>query len=624
MELKLKKITLDHFKGAEHKEICFNDGLTKICGVNSSGKTTISDSWFFVMANTNTALVKNPNITPIGSEDCKSNVEIELAIDDKPITLKKVQTFKTKESDGKITTSVTNKYFINDIDKTESAFNKELTEKGISMDKILVLSNPNAFLSDTSANGRKKIREILFQMAGDFSDKDLANDLGFTDIAEQLDSYSLDEIKAKSKAAIKKITDSHGANNELIESKIQGLMSAKSKANIGELQVKKDSVSEKIQNIISQLAGGDVKVETELNELKRQADSIAENEKAELRNQKDMIIANHNKLMKRKNEIESDLDNNVDLLNNLNANLASLRSEYQAVQDEVFDDETTICPTCGNRFKADKIDEMKQAFADSKKNRLVALKSKGEEVKTKRDNLLAEIDSLKYELVAVESAERDTLCQLDNLQVQIESYNALNNKEYKEIINKISELEKKLTPKTKDEMAELNTKLNEGYEELDRIKGELAITKNNESLDEQIKQLKEDRRQGEIRKAEAEKILNQVSQLELEKNTRLTSEINSKFKLVDWKLYEYQRNGEVKEICEPLIDNKPMNSCANGSLITLCKISICADLQEYFNQIVPIWCDDYSLFSSNTYSRIDVKGQLVGLIVTEDKELVVK
>ena len=101
----------------------------------------------------------------------------------------------------------------------------------------------------------------------------------------------------------------------------------------------------------------------------------------------------------------------------------------------------------------------------------------------------------------------------------------------------------------------------------------------------------------------------------------LTNEINKKFSMIDWHLYEYQKNGDIKPVCEPYIDNKPMTSAANGSLVTLAKISICADLQKHFEQTMPIWVEDYSLFSSNTESRLNVDSQVIGLVVTEDKEL---
>ena len=61
-----------------------------------------------------------------------------------------------------------------------------------------------------------------------------------------------------------------------------------------------------------------------------------------------------------------------------------------------------------------------------------------------------------------------------------------------------------------------------------------------------------------------------------------------------------------------------MTSCANGSLITLAKISICESLQKVRNQRMPIWCDDASLFSKNTLERIKLDTQFIQLIVKDD------
>ena len=59
----------------------------------------------------------------------------------------------------------------------------------------------------------------------------------------------------------------------------------------------------------------------------------------------------------------------------------------------------------------------------------------------------------------------------------------------------------------------------------------------------------------------------------------------------------------------------------NGSLVTLAKLSICSDLGKFFGHEYPIWCDDYSLFSKNTQKRLKLDAQLIGLVVTEDKEI---
>ena len=67
-----------------------------------------------------------------------------------------------------------------------------------------------------------------------------------------------------------------------------------------------------------------------------------------------------------------------------------------------------------------------------------------------------------------------------------------------------------------------------------------------------------------------------------------------------------------------------MTTSANGSLVTLAKISICNDIQKYKGVSYPIISDDYSLFSKNTEKRLEVDGQFIGLVVTEDTEIKVE
>ena len=157
---------------------------------------------------------------------------------------------------------------------------------------------------------------------------------------------------------------------------------------------------------------------------------------------------------------------------------------------------------------------------------------------------------------------------------------------------------------------------------LRQVIGELAVIERNKELDEQVEKLRQERKEGEINKADAEKTLDHVNTLKNYKDDKLSESINSKFSLVEWHLWETQRNGERKAICEPYVDGKPMSSCANGSLRTLAKVSICSDIQKSQGVAYPIFIEDYSLFSNNTLNRIDIgESQLIGLVVSEDKEI---
>ena len=103
MDLRIERIYLKNFKGIAEKEISLNGKSARICGANGAGKSSLADSFYFLFCDCNTALTKNPPITPIGAEECVSRVEMDLTLDGKPLSVAKSQKYKTKEVDGKIT-----------------------------------------------------------------------------------------------------------------------------------------------------------------------------------------------------------------------------------------------------------------------------------------------------------------------------------------------------------------------------------------------------------------------------------------------------------------------------------------------------------------------------------------
>ena len=112
MELKINRMALKNFKGAKNSELVFDGKSVKLLGENSTFKTTTSDAYFWLFTDTNTALVKNPPITPLGAEECESRVEIEMTVDGKVCTIAKSQKFKTKTDDSHFVVTKVNLFYV--------------------------------------------------------------------------------------------------------------------------------------------------------------------------------------------------------------------------------------------------------------------------------------------------------------------------------------------------------------------------------------------------------------------------------------------------------------------------------------------------------------------------------
>ena len=636
MKLMLNMIELKSFKGISHKIVKLNRDVTKIVGQNGSGKTTIGMSFAWVMGDADLELNKNPNVIPLGDTECRPYVKLWLELDGKELTVSREQIVKVKNVDGKVKTDISNVYTINDVEKGLREFSADLKGRGIDMDRFLLFSNPNTFMNDTSKKGREEMRKVLFEMTEDVSDKELAEELKLKELSTLLENYTLEEITAKNKNTIKKIKDANGANNELIDARISGIIQSKSKLDPEELGKVREEYEKELADIQAKaglLLDSDSKAKAEIAQLEGE---LIEIERAERRKIDDKIDKKVHALMAAQSEAnakKSDMiatkgamDHTYAQIDGVKESLENYRSLYKKVQDEVFDESSTVCPTCGRSYNKADVDEMRAKFEKSKTERLADYKKKGETYSKQLKKLEKEYEENKS---AYEQAEKDWKAADKKVDKLDEENNAISRvpdltkvKDYIDTENRIKELRAVLQAKGDLELQKLSSRESYLKQMIRQVDGEFAVVERNKELDEQIKRLRDERKQGEINKANAERVLSHVEQLERAKNERLTSQINSHFSTVSWRLFKTLKNGTIEQDVTPLVNGKELSSSCNGSLITAAKISICNDLGKYFNQRLPIICDDFSLFSSNTMEMLDTEGtQFIGLMVSEDKEL---
>lgn len=628
MRLEIRKITMDNFKGVVHKEIDFK-GNTKLIGQNGSFKTTTADAFYWVFANTNTALVKEPNVIPIGAEECNPTVEIECLIDGKPLTVKRVQKFRTKEVDGKITSSSTSIYSINDIDKSYRDYIADLTAKGIDMENFLIYSNPNSFLADTSKSGRDKIRKVLFQMAQEFTDLDIAKVVGAVDVIKLMEEkgYTLEEIKASSQASIKKIEAENGKNNELLDSKISGMLESKVVVDETELTYKEASAKAKIAQIeenIKALGMPNNNAEVRIAELEASIKAIELKAKEDYYLKRNEHLKAHSELVDKFREAESIINLAIKkkaeaqaLVNNDNAVLEKLRMDYEKAFSQEFVSDGK-CSLCGQPLPEEMVKDAEKKFNDGK---AAVLK----DITGQADAINKELERQAIEIADAEETIQKFAPQLETLKAQIEASSKYdlaepqvsNIPEAVALQAEISDLKAKMDNSYVDELNGLNEALGRARAELSEIEGTRKVIENNKSIDSRVAELREKKKNDEIAKADMEKRLYEVTEVEKAKNKSLSDSINSHFNIINFKLFDYLKNGNYTETVEILIDDKPMTSCANGSLVQLAKIDCIDGLQTFFNQHMPVFVEDAALITANTEQRIKLDSQLIQLIAKD-------
>jgi chromosome segregation ATPase len=447
--------------------------------------------------------------------------------------------------------------------------------------------------------------------------------------------YKIEEVDAMAKSSLRKINERYGKNNEIIDGRIAGVMQSKVQIDVKAIEAQKaeyEAELEQVRSKFNNLMQADKETEGKIAELEGKCIEIERSEQQKL----DDKIASASEKLRKQEQIRNDAE--IEEINKrhesqrlfadkegVEDSLENYRNLYKKVQDEVFDESSLKCPVCGRKYSADKAEKMKKTFEDSKTKRLNDYKSRGETFSKQLDKIQEKYEKAheEYEKAHMEWHKADSKAQdlAEKLMSIPRRANMAECEEYQNIRNEIKSLQSTLAKKDDLKLQELSNRESYLISMIKQAIAEIAVSERNKDLDVQISALRTEKKDAEVQRAENEKLINQVKIFTQAKNDLLTSKINEKFSMVDWHLWEYQKNGDIKPVCEPYIDGKPMTSAANGSLITLAKISICADLQKHFGQIMPIWVEDYSLFSSNTESRLNVDSQIIGLVVTEDKEL---
>ena len=142
MDLRIKKISLENFKGIKNKEIVLDGKNALIKGCNGAGKSTVGSALAFVISSADLELNKDPMVTPLGQSECTTRVEIELSVDGKPLTIAKIQKYKEKvDEDGRVASSANNSYEINSVAKSQRDFIAELNNRGINTEDFNILKH---------------------------------------------------------------------------------------------------------------------------------------------------------------------------------------------------------------------------------------------------------------------------------------------------------------------------------------------------------------------------------------------------------------------------------------------------------------------------------------------------
>lgn len=632
----LKKVVLENFMCYVHAEFDFFK-ITKIMAENGEGKSTIGSCITWVLFNCDIDLKDNPvvrrEVDGVSVDDMDTYGELTFDVDGKEITMKKVQK-RTYSKDGS-SYKDDNKYFINDVPKTLKDFNAYLD---VDMNVFKMCSNINAFLNQKPA----EMREYLFSLVENVTDLDIARSKAeLAELAPLLEKYTTEELTAMNKATKTKITKDLPILDGQIKEKERDIQ-IKQDINTSDLELQKNSIKEQIADCVAKQTDNDKllaeydKASADILDLKfKQSDMVrkANEDNIKARREIEDKISDKKFLVRQTEKTIDDCENQIDSSKHhsvvLNESIESYRNLYKNTHSLKFDESNLVCSYCGQEYSKDKKEQIRADFESKKAAEIEKITNLGNNAKSELDKENETIASLENELVEhrkslvmLNTAIADLEKQLSELPQEID---VTVTEEYKALEQQIAEKEEAMHKANDISSVKAELKAQESELRQQLAECESQIAKSDTAADEQrLEELKQTRIDSEQNKANAEKILDLLNELDKAKNETLSDSINSHFSLVKWKLFELNKSGGYKSVCIPTVNGKSiLTTMSNKGNRILGRVDICNSIQKISGMSVPIILDDTESLDSTNQKKVAemVDSQLIMLIVNDSEKL---
>lgn len=654
--MKLKKMSLENFKGIKSAEFDFDCRNANIYGANGSGKTTVYDAFTWLLfgkASEERANFSPQTITAEGmAHNLDHGVECEIEIDGVVTTFRRVYHEVYKKVRGRAETVLsghTTDYYINGVPKKEKEYQKYWQDIFENDEEIKLLTMPSYFAEQLHWEKR---RAILLDICGNISDSEIMeSDTELKELLSLVENNTVDEykkiLKAKKTSINKKLELIPARIDEATKAIPANLPTDSKEVMSKRAEGLRKSISEAEAERASIISGD----ESEARARKEIADinvklSEARSNYAELRQAKSgAALENVVKIRKKLSDAEYELSVNTKAIGQAKQRLEEIvtrreeiiaahrkkQAERSEIEAEQFDESSTVCDKCGQALPQDKVLTLKSSFNERKSNRLLELtedmnalveKGKKEASKEMLATVEAEIErcdkiidensgkvaELKSELEKATAAEEES--ELPPFETT---------KEYAQIMDILENLKVTKRPDTSD----IDVKIADLRSAEAVINSSIAALETEAAQKARIAELEQEEMELSKEYEQAEHALFLCDKFTRTKAALLNDKINEHFKTVKFQLFKQNiTNDGIDDICDVLVptfsDAFVPFSDANKAARLNAGLEMIGVLGEYYGVELPIFVDN----AESVTHIISTKGQLIRLIVSEsDKEL---
>ena len=641
-ELRLLTLELTHFKGIDQMKLDFEGKDKAVVGTNEVGKTTIADAYRWLLFDKNMEGDTQFGLKPLDKNNEERHhlntvVTGVFKLDGQQIELKKdyheVWTRKRGTSQQKMTGHTTD-YYVDDEPMKKSEY-EDYIDNIISEDIFKLITDPLYFNKQLHWEDQK---QIIFDLVKSPDPGEIAAEAEVYYLVDKMGNKTVDKYQKVLKSKMTKLNNKIENIPERID-EVERSLSVEGldyDSNLEDLNAKLEEKKEKRQELQEKIAELKVDKNSNTKEKLLEAKEKYQETKDKLNNQAQQLIeklrSKKNKLTQQVNELDKTIDKLEDKIPRKEEELKEekekkkeLLEEYHEWEDKEFSEDQKTCPECGQELPEDQIEEHRKEFNNKKANKLEEIKQKGKDKKANIERLENVIEDFEEELAEAKENKEPIQEEVDKLDKRIK--NGINYKkevakgnkeELEDIQANIDVLEEELEnggEEPTDEIESLEEDLQVVDKEIGEIDKKIANLENIERAKSRIKELQEEEAGYREKYEQLEQELYDTEKYIRAKIKMLQDDVNDLFEITEFKLFEEQVNGAVKETCEALKNGVPFSDMNTGSKYQV-GMDIINVLSDYYDFNAPVFVDNRERIAHLP----DIDSQTIHLIMTPQRK----
>lgn len=664
--MKLHRLSISSFKGVEQFDLVLDGKNATVYGPNGAGKSSLVDAFLWMLTGSDAAGNAVFNIKPLDQNGLivRGNKLVECSVeglfsrnDGTTFTLKRMLSeswvkkrgYEEAEYKGDET-----KTWVDGVPYKIGEF-KTFIESNFSIDRVVrVLTSTSYFNSQIDWKER---RNILFAVFGDMTDDEVFSaDKELEPLSSRLEGRSVEQFQKMMKAQLSETVDelerlhvrideadkSICTDSQDIDKAAAENIISKSKVELAQLRRKLEQRPK--EDVKLKLHGDLMAAQMELGKENSLWSDFLANENREyertFNTAVDAAIDEYRKFERIEDDWRGSLQHVQSKISLMEKERISLRASWEALVDNKnkHDSMTFVCdetcPTCNQPFPPEALEEMRGNWNQKHSQKSTAMQKQLDDIVTRGKALAADIEKLKSDAAELEEVIGRQTGETVSARKAIEDIRTahtpyqppterleIHNARVNALQQQITELEAKIAAAGTEQAVDTEIAgIQQRMDELDNLVSEsqkvIAQAEVAESARNRIAEYSARQKElGGIRDS-CESMIHICEKFVRSKVNKITDRINNHFKIVRFKLFEEQKNGGLKEICDATVDGVPYESMNRAR-----QMAACLDIINAFGKQLEL---DFPVFIDNAEGIYEDYGvslgdtQQIRLYATED------